>query len=223
MIEVRNLTISYGEKTVLNNISFKWKNGQSYGVYGEHGAGKTVLLDHLAGACTCKSGTVLINGFDLQAEPLKAREFIGYLPQNNALYEQMTPVEYLMYIADIKGMGYEKAIRAISGLLDVTGVSPRRDCLIGNLSPFEKKCIGIAQTALGKSDILIFDDPWKGLSPREMQKTEDLLNYLSEKATLIISGCEKEPLYELCDCIFLLSDGVLFDMSVQTMEKEEKN
>jgi len=222
LIEVRNLLVENGEKTVLNNISFKWKNGQRYGIYGTHGAGKTELLDRLAGACHCESGTVLINGFDMQREPIKAREFIGYLPQKNVLYEQMTPVEYLMYIADVKGMGYEKAIHTISGLLDVTAVAPRRDCLIANLSSFEKKCIGVAQTALGKSDILVLDDPWSGLSSYEIQKMNALLKFLSEKATLIVSCCKKEMLCDLCDFVFLLHDGVLTEDEIKQTETEEK-
>jgi ABC-2 type transport system ATP-binding protein len=156
----------------------------------------------------------------MQREPIKAREFIGFLPQENVLYGQMTPVEYLMYIADVKGMGYEKAIHAISGILDITGVSPRRDCLIENLSLFEKKCIAVAQTALGKSDILILDDPWKGLSPHEAKKMSFLLSFLSQKATMIVSSREKDPLLEFCNRIFLLNNGVLNEEEIPTTEGE---
>lgn len=209
LIEIRNLTVEEKEKYILNGISLKWKNGLRYGIYGNESTETTALLDRLAGASSILDGTVLINGFDLQTEPLKARKFIGYLPQNFAIYKNMTPVEYLLYIADIKGMGYEKAIRAVSTLLDETGVSPRRDCLIKNLSAFEQKCIGIAQTTLGKSDILIFDDPFNGLSPREIQKVQALLEFLSQNATLIVSARDRSLVAPICDRIFSLSGGKL--------------
>lgn len=220
MIEAKNITVTSGDQTVLNQISFKWKNGLSYGIYSTSGSGKSTLLEILAGVTVCKDADVIINGFDMQREPIKAREFIGFLPQENVLYGQMTPVEYLMYIADVKGMGYEKAIHAISGILDITGVSPRRDCLIENLSLFEKKCIAVAQTALGKSDILILDDPWKGLSPHEAKKMSFLLSFLSQKATMIVSSREKDPLLEFCKRIFLLNNGVLNEEEIPTTEGE---
>lgn len=222
MIEVRNLKVENGNKSILKNTNFKWKNGLVYGIYGTRGAGKTAFLDILAGASAHYDGAVLINGFDIRTEPLKAREFIGYMPQNNALCEKMTPVEYLMYIADVKGMGYEKAVRSISILLDITGISPRRDCLIENLSPFEKRCIGIAQASLGKSDILIFDEPWKGLSSHELQKITNLLDFLSENATLIVSSIQKDLLNDICDRIFLLSDHALTEEN-QNLDAKEEN
>ena len=82
MIEIRKLVVSENEKTILNNVSLKWKNGQRYGIYGASGVGKSALLDRLAGAVPCLEGSILINGFDIQTEPMKARAFIGYLPQN---------------------------------------------------------------------------------------------------------------------------------------------
>ena len=221
MIEVRNLTVSYGENTARGSIRFKWKNGQKYGICGKSNAGKTALLDHLAGACPCEREAVLINGFDMNSEPMKAREFIGYVPKESALYPDMTPVEYLMYVADVKGMGYEKAIRTVSNLLDVTGVSPRRDCLIANLSSVEKRCIAIAQAVLGKSDILIFDDPWHGLSARDAQKITELVQVVSEGATVIVSARNDAELQKICDAVFLLEGGVLNEITVS--EKEDMN
>ena len=222
MIEIRNLVVLKNDKTLLDKISFKWKNGLRYGIYGAKGAGKTALLDRLAGAAAIEEGSALINGFDLQEEPLKARKFIGFLPHASVVYENMTPVEYLLYIADIKGMGYEKAVRAVSALLDEADVSPRRDCLIKNLSPFEQKCIGITQASLGKSDILIFDDPFRGLSPREIQKVQSLLDFLSENATLIVSARDKAHVAPICDRVFSLSDGRLNEEELHPAEVEKE-
>lgn len=221
MIEIRNLVVLKENQTILDKISFKWKNGLRYGIYDTEGDGKTELLDRMAGAAAIEEGSVLINGFDLQAEPLKARKFIGYLPQNHAIYGNMTPVEYLLYIADIKGMGYEKAIRAVSTLLDETGVSPRRECLIKNLSAFEQKCIGIAQTTLGKSDILIFDNPFDGMSAREIQKLQALLEFLSENATLIVSARDRSHVLPICDRLFSLSGGKLNEEEARSARAEE--
>lgn len=211
MIEVKDLTVLYGKKYVLNSVSFKLNHGHVYGIFGNRGAGKTALLDQLAGCRVPFSGTVSLNGFDPQKEAMRAKSLVGYLPQGNVSESAFTPLEFLSFVAELKDMDYERGVRKIHNLLELCGLSQKKHVLIKKLSPYEQRCIGVLQTALGSSEILLFDDPTAGLSPLEGQKILSLILSLSDNATILISGRNRAVLQDCCERVLTLSCGTLTD------------
>ena len=133
MIEVKNLTKKYGNHMAVRNISFKVEKG-IYGLLGPNGAGKSTTMNIITGCLAATSGTVLVDGHDIFEEPVKAKSRIGYLPEQPPLYMDMTPKEYLVFVANAKKVPFEKSIRQIKEVMTITGLVGVRDRLIKNLS-----------------------------------------------------------------------------------------
>ncbi len=216
MIEVKDLTVIRGKKQILDSVSFKLNHGHVYGIFGNHGAGKTALLDQLSGCCTPFSGKVSINGFDMQKESIRAKSLIGYLPQGSVSDPALTPLEFLLFVADVKETDYERSVRKIHSLLDLCGLSHKKNVLIKNLSLYEQRCVGVVQTVLGNPEILLFDDPTAGLSQEKGQEILSLILSLSDSVTILFSGTALAPMREVCDRILTLSDGKLIDDGTST-------
>lgn len=225
MIELKNASAVYGKKTVFSNVSLKLNNGNVYGFYATKGTGISTLLALLGGAKAPKEGEVKINGFDLYREPKKAKNFIGFVPEQDVIYDRMTPTEYLLFVADLKGMEYERSVRAVSEALDLFYLTPKRDVLIRSLSAFEKRCLCIAQATLGESSILILDAPTKGLDGQERKTMLRLLDEIAEGRTLILGSSSAEELQKACDRVFRLSENGVEEITRaknQTSEEEEE-
>lgn len=209
MIEVKNLTKRYGKTVAVDGISFKINNGRIYGLLGPNGAGKSTTLGMLAGCLAPSCGRVRINGFDVQSEPKKAKKYIGYLPEIPPLYDEMTPVEYLSFVAEAKGVSYERGVRQVNEVLELTGLDGVKRKLIRQLSKGTRQRVGIAQALLGNPEIIILDEPTVGLDPRQITEIRALVRRLGEKRTVIISSHLLSEVEELCDHVLILSEGKL--------------
>ena len=207
MIEVQNLTKVYGGKTAVENVSFKIRNGRIYGLLGPNGAGKSTTMNIMTGCLSPTEGTVLINGYDICDQPIEAKRQIGYLPEQPPLFEDMTPAEYLTFVAEAKGVSYELIDRQVKEAMQVTDILSVKDRLIRNLSKGYRQRVGIAQAILGSPDIIILDEPTVGLDPQQLTEIRALVRTLGEKLTVIISSHILSEISELCDHVIILSEG----------------
>ena len=209
MIEVKNLTKVYGDHTAVDNLSFKIYNGKIYGLLGPNGAGKSTTMNMMTGCLSPTSGSVRINGFDVVKEPVKAKKCIGYLPEIPPVYGELTPYEYLLFVAEAKGVSYERAVRQVQEVMEMTDIMDMRDRLIKNLSKGYRQRVGIAQTILGDPDIIILDEPTVGLDPKQIIEIRSLIRALGETKTVIISSHILAEIKEMCDHVLIISGGKL--------------
>lgn len=209
LIEVKELTKIFGDRVAVDHLSFKINNGKIYGFLGPNGAGKSTTMNMMTGCLAPTSGTVRINGFDMYDEPLKAKQCIGYLPEIPPLYNELTPFEYLRFVAEAKGVSYERALRQVHEVMELTQIDGMKDRLIKNLSKGCRQRVGIAQAMLGNPDIIILDEPTVGLDPRQIIEIRALIRKLGELKTVIVSSHILAEVSEICDHVLILSNGKL--------------
>ena len=207
MIEVKGLTKVYGNKTAVDNVSFKIRNGRIYGLLGSNGAGKSTTMNIITGCLSPTEGTVLINGYDICKQPIEAKRQIGYLPEQPPLFTDMTPLEYLTFVAEAKGVSADILDRQVKEAMTLTDLSSVQDRLIRNLSKGYRQRVGIAQAFLGSPDIVILDEPTVGLDPKQLAEIRALIRKLGSKMTVIISSHILSEIAELCDHVIILSEG----------------
>ncbi len=209
MIEVKHLTKTYGAHHALNDVSFKIANGKIYGLLGPNGAGKSTTMNIMTGCLAATSGTVRINGFDIYDKALQAKRLVGYLPEQPPLYEDMTPMEYLVFVAEAKGVDSERVIRQVKEVLELTALTDMKDRLICNLSKGCRQRVGIAQALLGNPEIIILDEPTVGLDPKQLVEIRALIRKLGQNRTVIISSHILAEISEICDEFLVISGGRL--------------
>ena len=166
MIEVQHLTKRYGDNLAVNDLSFTVEKGKIYGFLGPNGAGKSTTMNIITGCLAATSGTVLINGHDIFEEPVEAKKCIGYLPELPPLYMDMTPAEYLKFVAQAKGIAREDMEYQLNYAMEKTQITAVQDRLIKNLSKGYRQRVGIAQALVGNPKVIIFDEPTVGLDPK---------------------------------------------------------
>ena len=219
LIEVQNLTKVYGSKTAVENVSFKIRNGRIYGLLGPNGAGKSTTMNIMTGCLSPTEGTVLINGYDICDQPIEAKRQIGYLPEQPPLFGDMTPAEYLTFVAEAKGVSDDLIDPQVKEAMQVTDILSVKDRLIRNLSKGYRQRVGIAQAILGSPDIIILDEPTVGLDPQQLTEIRALVRKLGEKLTVIISSHILSEISELCDHVIILSEGhVVADADMAELE-----
>ena len=221
MIEVQNLTKVYGGKVAVEDVSFKIRNGRIYGLLGPNGAGKSTTMNIIAGCLSPTEGTVLVNGYDVCDQPIEAKRQIGYLPEQPPLFTDMTPKEYLTFVAEAKGVSDDLIDRQVKEAMTVTDILSVKDRLIRNLSKGYRQRVGIAQAILGSPDIVILDEPTVGLDPQQLTEIRALVRKLGAKLTVIISSHILSEIAELCDHVIILSEGrVVADSSMAELEAQ---
>lgn len=215
MIEVKQLTKRYGDHTAVHNLNFKIVNGKIYGLLGPNGAGKSTTMNMMTGCLAPTSGTININGFDIYDDPIQAKKCIGYLPEQPPLYMEMTPQEYLTFVAEAKGVAPVKVAKQVQEVMELTRIYDMKDRLIRNLSKGYKQRVGIAQAMLGNPEIIILDEPTVGLDPKQIIEIRDLIRHLGHSRTVIISSHILSEISELCDEILVISGGELIASGTQ--------
>ncbi|MBQ2767992.1 MAG: ATP-binding cassette domain-containing protein [Clostridia bacterium] len=209
MIEVKNLTKKYGNHLAVKGISFTVEEGHIYGFLGPNGAGKSTTMNIITGCLAATSGNVTIDGHDIYEEPLEAKRCIGYLPEQPPLYFDMTPFEYLMFVAEAKGIDYESAFRQTREVIEATRLTEHQNRLIRNLSKGYKQRVGIAQAMLGNPKVIILDEPTVGLDPKQIIEIRDLIRELGRDKTIILSSHIMQEVQAVCDRVMIISNGNL--------------
>ena len=207
MIEVNGVTKIYGENTAVDNISFSIKKGHIYGFLGPNGAGKTTTLNMITGNLAPSAGEITVCGHDISSEPVSAKKCIGYLPEIPPLYTDLTPYEYLKFVAEAKGVKKSAVSNAVYSVLNKTGTYNVKDRLIRSLSKGYRQRVGIAQAIIGDPEIIIFDEPTVGLDPKQVVDVRKLIKSLSKNRTVIISSHILSEIEEICDSIIIINSG----------------
>ncbi len=209
MIEVKNLTKKYGADTVVNHLNFTIETGKIYGFLGLNGAGKSTTMNMITGCLASTEGTVIVDGHDIFEEPIAAKKLIGYLPEQPPLYQDMTPYEYLTFVARAKGIERGRVDEAVCSAMEETGITSMQNRLIKNLSKGYKQRVGISQAILGDPELIILDEPTVGLDPRQIIEIRDLIRNLGESRTVMISSHILAEISEICDHVMIINHGNL--------------
>lgn len=207
MIEVSHLTKRYGTHTAVEDLTFTIEKGKIYGFLGPNGAGKSTTMNILTGCLAATEGEVRIAGHDIFEEAQEAKKHIGYLPEQPPLYPDMTPEEYLCFVAGAKGVPADKMREQLFRVMDVTGLDPVKTRLIRNLSKGYRQRVGIAQALLGDPDIIILDEPTVGLDPLQIIEIRDLIRDLGKDHTVLLSSHILSEVRAVCDVILIISRG----------------
>lgn len=209
MIEVQDLVKRYGGYLAVDHLSFSAEKGQIYGFLGPNGAGKSTTMNIMTGCLAPTSGTVIVDGMDLQQEPEKVKQRIGYLPELPPLYPEMTVREYLTFAAKLKKVPRLEQLQQVVQAMNKTGLLEEQDHLIRTLSKGYRQRVGLAATLLGNPDVVILDEPTVGLDPRQILEVRDLIRSLREEHVVILSSHILSEVSAVCDYIFILSHGKL--------------
>ncbi|MCD7836785.1 MAG: ABC transporter ATP-binding protein [Lachnospiraceae bacterium] len=209
MIQVTNLTKKYGNHVAVDNLSFTVEKGQIYGFLGPNGAGKSTTMNIITGYLAATSGTVIINGKDIQKEPEEAKKCVGYLPELPPLYMDMTVEEYLRFVAELKKVPKADRASQVSEVMEMTRITDKKERLIKNLSKGYKQRVGFAQAILGFPEVIILDEPTVGLDPKQIIEVRDLIKKLGEEHTVILSSHILSEVSAVCDHIMIISHGQL--------------
>ncbi len=207
MIEVQDLTKTFGERTAVDHISFAVNKGEILGFLGPNGAGKTTTMRMLTSFMPATSGTARVAGFDVFDNSLEVRRHIGYLPENPPVYPDMTVESYLDFVARIKGVPAEKRTQRVTDALEKTNITDKRDELIKRLSRGYKQRVGLAQALVHDPDVIILDEPTVGLDPKQIIEVRHLIKNLAGNHTIILSTHILPEVSMTCDRVVIINKG----------------
>ena len=209
MIEVQELSRSYGDLRAVDEVSFEIGRGEIVGLLGHNGAGKTTIMKMITGFLEPDSGAIRIDGLDIAADRRAVQQRIGYLAENCPLYPEMTVIDYLDHQAALHGVGLKDRPVAICKALERTELTAKGTAAIATLSRGFRQRVGVAQAILHEPAILILDEPTNGLDPSQIQHMRDLIRDLAKTATLIISTHILQEVEAVCDRVLILRAGRL--------------
>lgn len=209
MIEVRELSRSYGDLKAVQSVSFDIGRGEIVGLLGHNGAGKTTIMKMLTGYLEPSAGLIRIDGLDIAARRREAQRRIGYLPENCPLYPEMRVLDYLDYQAGMHGLPSARRAAAIRRAIERTELGPKATAVIGTLSRGYRQRVGVAQAILHEPAILILDEPTNGLDPSQIQHMRSLVRELAAGATLIISTHVLQEVEAVCSRVLIMRGGQL--------------
>lgn len=209
MITVEHLTKRYGDFTAVNDLSFEIDEGHVYGFLGPNGAGKSTTMNIMTGCLSATGGHVRIDGHDIFEEPDRAKRLMGYLPEQPPLYMNETPLEYLRFVGEAKGVKGRELSRQIESVISQTRLGDVRNRLIANLSKGYRQRVGIAQALLGNPRAIILDEPTVGLDPIQIIEIRDLIRQLGQEHTVILSSHILSEVQTICEKVLIITKGKL--------------
>ncbi len=209
MIEVNNLVKRYGNRNVVDNLSFTVEKGQIVGFLGPNGAGKSTTMNIITGYISATDGSVRVNGYDIYDEPEKVKESIGYLPEQPPLYPDMKVREYLSFVADLKKVKRDKKEKMLRKVMMATKIKDVSERLIKHLSKGYKQRVGLAGAMIGDPEILILDEPTVGLDPKQIIEIRNLIRELSKEHTILLSSHIMQEVSAVCNQIMIINQGKL--------------
>ncbi|HCO29221.1 MAG TPA: ABC transporter [Lachnospiraceae bacterium] len=209
MIEVDQLVKSYGAHKAVQNVSFRVEEGQIVGLLGPNGAGKSTTMNVITGYLTPDSGSVRIQGIDIQKNPEKAKRQIGYLPEIPPLYLDMTVQEYLKFVASLKKIPVKEQKKEIDRVTEALFIQEKKTRLIKNLSKGYRQRVGFASALLGNPPVLILDEPTVGLDPNQMIEIRQFIKELGKEHTVILSSHILSEVSAICDHIIIIDKGTV--------------
>jgi ABC-2 type transport system ATP-binding protein len=205
MIRVHDLTKDYGARRAISNLNFEAKQGEIVGFLGPNGAGKTTTMRILTGYMPPTDGTAEVAGYDIVSESLEVRKRVGYLPETVPLYSDMTAIEYLKFMADLRQLP-DSEDRAYDTLKKV-GMDARAGSYISSLSKGMRQRIGLAQALIHQPEVLILDEPTIGLDPGQVVEVRSLIREIGKQRTVLLSTHILSEAQQICDRVLIINKG----------------
>lgn len=219
-IVIENVSKRYGKVQALNNVSLSLKKGEVVGLLGPNGAGKSTLMKILTGYYTQWEGKVSFFEKDLKKELHQIQKEIGYLSEQNPLYNDMRVIEYLHFVAEL----YQMKSPPVAEVLTQTGLSERQTDTIKILSKGYKQRLGIAAAILHNPKVIILDEPTTGLDPNQLIEIRKLIRHLAKEKTVLLSTHILQEVEALCDRIVIINYGkIVLDKPINELQKNEEN
>jgi ABC-2 type transport system ATP-binding protein len=207
MIEVRNLTKRFGDLVAIRDISFTAGKGEVLGFLGPNGAGKTTTMRIITGFMPATTGTVKVAGYDIFDDSYEVRKRIGYLPENPPLYNDMTVVSYLRFVAKIRGIAKAQLTDSLDRVLRTCGLTDVTERVVGHLSKGYRQRVGLAQALIHNPAVLVLDEPTIGLDPRQIIEIRTLIRELAGERTVILSTHILPEVQQLCEKVVIINRG----------------
>ena len=207
MIKVENIDKIYGKFKAVDNVSFHIGKGEIVGLLGPNGAGKTTIMKILTGYHYPTHGTAILNGYSIYDDLLKVKESTGYLPEMAPLYDDLTVIEYLDFMADIRKIPKNRKKAEIDRVIQECGLGPVVYRGISKLSKGYRQRTGLAQAIIHSPDILILDEPTTGLDPNQIIEIRKLICDIGREKTVILSTHILQEVEAVCNRVLILNHG----------------
>ena len=205
MIQVNGLTKDYGARRAIDNLTFDAEQGEIVGFLGPNGAGKTTTMRILTGYMPPTDGTAMVAGYDVVEESLEVRKRVGYLPETVPLYNDMTALEYLKYMASLRRIPdtEERAYET----LQAVNLEERADSFIGTFSKGMRQRVGLAQALIHRPEVLILDEPTIGLDPAQVVEMRNVIREIGKDRTVLLSTHILTEAQQICDRVLIINKG----------------
>ena len=207
MIEVENLSKRYGPTLAVSGVSFSVQKGEVLGFLGPNGAGKTTTMRVITGFFPPTEGKVRVAGYDVVEEPLEAKRRTGYLPESPPVYPDMTVVEYLAFVARIKGVPRRDMKTRLDEIIEKCAVTDVRNRQTGKLSKGYRQRVGLGQALIHNPEVLVLDEPTAGLDPKQIIETRELIKGLGGQHTVILSTHILPEVSKTCQRVVVINAG----------------
>jgi ABC-2 type transport system ATP-binding protein len=211
MIEFKNVSRNYGSVVAVKDVSVEIARGEIVGLLGHNGAGKTTLMKMLTGYLEPTAGSIRVDGHDVVDTRIEAQRKIGYLPESAPLYREMLVQEYLLMMANLRGVAPDQQTSAVAKAAGATGLGTHMLKPIATLSKGYRQRVGLAQAILHGPDVLVLDEPTNGLDPVQIQSIRDLITDLGKNTTIILSTHILQEVEAVCDRVLIMIDGMLVE------------
>ena len=220
MIKVENITKKYGRYVAVDNMSFEIKEGEIVGFLGPNGAGKTTTMSIITGYIEPNSGHVEINGYNVSKKARKAKREIGYMPETTPLYNELTPKEFIEYMAELKSVPRKERKAEVERVIKAVNIEDVENKLIRNLSRGYRQRVSLAGALVGNPKVLILDEPTVGLDPKQVTQIRSLIKSLGKDHTVILSSHILSEVSQICEKVIIINKGKL--LAIDTPENLEK-
>ena len=222
-VEVKGLTKLFGSQRAVDNISFRVNKGQILGFLGPNGAGKSTTMKIATCFLPPTDGTILVNGYDVNVEPIAVKRQVGYLPEHNPLYLDMYVKEYLHFAGAINGLKGKFLKNRIGEIVGLCGLTAEQGKKIGSLSKGYRQRVGLAQALIHDPEVLILDEPTTGLDPNQLSEIRSLIKNIGREKTVIFSTHIMQEVTAICDRVVIINKGtVVADEEVGALENLNK-
>jgi len=218
MISLEHVTKRYGNTTALRDVSLQVRKGETAGLLGRNGAGKTTALNLMTGYFPPDEGRITVNGMDMLERGRDCKRLIGYLPERPPLYDEMTVRDYLGFVCDLKEVAPRARRKHIDEILALCALEEVGERVTGHLSKGFRQRVGIAQALCGNPEVLILDEPTVGLDPMQVVEIRELIRRLGAEHTILFSSHILSEVRQLCSSVLILHEGRL----VRSMDLNEK-
>ncbi len=222
-ILVEHLTKIYGTQPAVDDISFEVRTGEILGFLGPNGAGKTTTMKAITTFLEPSGGEIKVGDFSIHTQPQEIRKNIGYLPENNPLYNEMPVVDYLYFAGAMHGLPKDKINERIIHMISICGLEGEKHKKISELSKGYKQRVGLAQALIHDPAVLILDEPTSGLDPNQIIEIRDLIRRIGKEKTVILSSHILAEVEATCDRILIINKGkIVADGTADELRKKSK-